>query len=174
MAAIKPKRGTRAQIDAAALAATLIPDEICVITDENKLALCTSASAFITYSADAGGSAPTTDLKNTSVVGVADVYTLDMTLDKHQIVEISSASPITISFTNWGLSPITSMVMLELINGGLAAGITFPTALKFILPNGTLSSNFNDLQATLNSAGPDFFMFWSKDQGTNILARLMR
>lgn len=175
MATIKPKRGTRAQIDAAALAGTLVVDEICFITDEEKIAVCTGTSTFITYSADAVGGGPEPwSLSNSNVTGVSDVYTIDLSLEKHRVIEITGASPFTISFSNWSTAPITDMVMVELINGGLATGISFPGALKFILPNGALSTNFNDLEATLNSSGTDFFMFWSKDQGTNIFARLMR
>lgn len=175
MATIKPKRGTRAQIDAAALAGTLEIDEICFITDEDKLALCTGTSTFVTYSADAapGGTNPW-QLSNSSVTGLSDVYDVDLILEKHRVIEITGASPFTIIFSNWSAPPATDMVMIELINGGLATGITFPAAVKFILPNGSLSSDFNDLEATLNSSGTDFFMFWSKDQGTNIFARLMR
>lgn len=175
MATIKPKRGTRAQIDAAALAGTLVVDEICFITDEEKLALCTGTSTFITYSPDAvGGGTNPWDLQNAAITPAGSVYTIDLTSTKHQVAEIATTDPITISFSNWPSTPVTAMVMLELVNGGLASGISFPAALKFVLPNGALSTNFNDLEATLNSTGTDFFMFWSRDQGTNIFARLMR
>lgn len=52
MAIIKPKRGTRAQLDAAAALGALTPEEICFITDENKLAMCTSTTDYNTYSPD--------------------------------------------------------------------------------------------------------------------------
>lgn len=54
---IKPKRGTRAGIDAAAGANGLVAGEIYFITDESRLAMGTSASTYETFAkeSEAGG-----------------------------------------------------------------------------------------------------------------------
>ncbi len=167
---IKPKRGTRAQLEASALAGTLIPDEICFITDEDKIAVCKSASTYVTYSADVAGG---DNLKHYEVTRNSNVFNIDLLQNKHQIINIDVVTPFSITFSNWPVAPNTGMVFVELVNAGLATGISFAPAVKFFLPNRTLSTNFNDLNITLNSASSDFIMFWSKDGGTNIFAKVM-
>lgn len=64
-------------------------------------------------------------------------------------------------------------IRLEVINGGAFAVTWTNTTINWVKPNGTISQNFADLGLTLNTSGPNFFEFWSKDGGNTIYGRAL-
>lgn len=69
-------------------------------------------------------------------------------------------------------------VQMEIINGGTATH-TFPGAVKFVKPDGTLTTSLSDYMTAQRGAtnfqtsGVDFMCFWSRDGGTTIYAKLL-
>ena len=69
MTAIRIKRGTRAQLDSAAGASQLVAGEPYLITDEDRMAVGTSATAYETYATQGHGHA------NTEITGLGTAST---------------------------------------------------------------------------------------------------
>lgn len=69
-------------------------------------------------------------------------------------------------------------IQMKLTNGGLATH-TFPAAVKFVNPDGTLTSSLATMltnqRGTTNfqTSGVDFIMFWSDDGGTTIYSKVL-
>lgn len=165
------KNGTRQQLDLAATNDLLNEGEPYLITGENRIAVGTSTNAYETFIKESELGI----VKNTAAALFSNMTTIDVSIAKHFIVTVVNTDAITINFSNWGASGYTGMVMVEIINGGLSLGINFPPEVRYILQDGTTTPYFQDLNATLSSTGgSDFFMFWSRDQGNIISARLMR
>lgn len=170
MATIKLKRGTRAALDALAASNLIEEGEPYLILNEKRIAVGITSSTYASYLLE-----EEKGVTNSEVSRISNTFTVDLASPtNHKIITVSVATPFTLTFSNWKPAPSTNMVMVEMVGGGTASGITFPAATKFILPDGTMSNNFNDLQATLNTTESDFFMFWSRDSGSTIFARLMR
>lgn len=85
---------------------------------------------------------------------------------------------VTWTYT-WPAGSIYAEVQMDIINGGLATH-TFPAAVKWYNPDGTIAANFaayigNKRSGATNfqTAGIDFAIFWSHDAGTTIYAMIL-
>lgn len=83
-----------------------------------------------------------------------------------------TAGAQTVSFANWADTGIRSEFVIEGVNLG-AATITFPT-IQWLKSDGTFTTTFASLGITLATSGRDFILFWTRDGGTTIYAKVMR
>lgn len=92
------------------------------------------------------------------------------------------AATFSAGSVTWALSGFVAAtyceVQMEIINGGTATH-TFPGAVRFVKPDGTLTTSLSDYltaqRGTTNfqTSGVDFMCFWSRDGGTTIYAKLL-
>lgn len=88
-----------------------------------------------------------------------------------------SAGAVTWAFAGFA-GGVYCEVQMEVINGGTATH-TFPAAVKFVKPDGTLTNSLSDYMTAQRGAtnfqtsGVDFLCLWSRDGGTNIYAKVL-
>lgn len=95
-----------------------------------------------------------------------------------------------LNFTNGGYQTFTPTAHTTISFSGMESGrlsmmtlsakgcgsyiMTFPSSLKWIKPDGTLTSNFSDLGITLKTgSGVDYLIFFT-DDGVNIIGKVLR
>lgn len=88
------------------------------------------------------------------------------------------AGSVTWTFGGF-LTDVYGEVQIRLVNAGLATH-TFPAAVRWVMPDGTLSSSYAVYIAAqrpgatnFQTAGTDFAIFWSDNGGTTIYAKVM-
>jgi hypothetical protein len=82
------------------------------------------------------------------------------------------------TLNGWPASGTYAEVQMKLTNGGLATH-TFPTAVKWVNPDGSLTPSLNayltNQRGTTNfqTSGVDFVVFWSDDGGATIYGKIL-
>lgn len=83
------------------------------------------------------------------------------------------AGSLTVSITNWPASGILGELCLELVNAG-AHVITWPAGIRWVKADGSFTTDFATSGQTLQSAGTDFILFWTRDGGSTVWAKVLR
>jgi hypothetical protein len=89
-----------------------------------------------------------------------------------------SSGSVSWTINGWPSSGIYAEVQVEVINGGTATH-TFPGAVKWVNPDGTLTTSFSTYMTnqrgttTFQSSGTDFVCFWTRDAGTTIYGKVL-
>jgi hypothetical protein len=89
-----------------------------------------------------------------------------------------SSGGVTWTMSNWPASGTYGEVQIEVINGGTATH-TFPGAVKWVNPDGTLTTSFSTYMTnqrgttTFQTSGTDFVCFWTRDGGANVYAKVL-
>ena len=93
-------------------------------------------------------------------------------------VQIATFTGGTVTWTFTWPGAGYSEVQFKLVNGGLATH-TFPPAVKFINPDGSLTTSLatvlSNQRGTTNfqTSGPDFVVFFTDDNGTTVYCKVM-
>lgn len=96
-----------------------------------------------------------------------------------QTVTVTGTGAVTWSLAGWPTSGNYGEMEFQVTNGGLASSHTFPAAVQWVKPDGTLTTDFvvymTAKRGTTNfqTSGVDFVIFWSSDGGATIFARVM-
>jgi len=96
-----------------------------------------------------------------------------------QTVTVTGTGTVTWTLTGWPASGNYGEMEFQVTNGGLASSHTFPAAVQWVKPDGTMTTDFTAYmtakRGTTNfqTSGIDFVIFWSSDGGTTIYARVM-
>ncbi len=96
--------------------------------------------------------------------------TLDYTSGHHQ--KITATGNFTIATSNWPPTGNLGEMMLELTNGG-AFTLTWPT-INWIKSDGSFTTTFSANGVTLQSAGTDFAVIWTRDAGATLYGKFIR
>lgn len=78
----------------------------------------------------------------------------------------------TLSITNWPPAGSLGELLIEGINLGVAT-ITWPT-INWVKSDGTTVTTFSNNGVTLQTAGTDWVMLWTRDAGTTIYGKVVR
>lgn len=84
----------------------------------------------------------------------------------------ASSNP-TLTISNWPPSGAMGELLIEGVNLGAAGTITFPTA-NWIKSDGTFAASPSAAGVTLQSSGTDFILFWTRNGGTTLYAKVVR
>lgn len=100
--------------------------------------------------------------------------TFDVQAGFEQRLQVNGA--LTIAFTNWPAAGTDISIKVKLVNAGSAI-VTLPTIL-WVKPDGTTTTSFSNYlsaigRPSLQSAGVDFAVWWSDDNGTTIYGKLV-
>lgn len=97
--------------------------------------------------------------------------TLNFADGECQRVQIGAAQ--TIAFAGWPVAGNMASMLMELVNGK-AFAVTWPAAIKWIKPDGTVTNDFATLGQPLQTAGTDWVMVWSRDAGATMWGKVIR
>ncbi len=84
----------------------------------------------------------------------------------------ASSNP-TLTIASWPPSGAMGELLIEGVNLGAAGTIAFPTA-NWIKSDGTFAASPSAANVTLQSTGTDFILFWTRDAGTTLYAKVIR
>lgn len=101
----------------------------------------------------------------------AGVTTLNLLEGESQRVAVTAAA--SLAFSNWPPAGKLGNFLLELVNGK-AFALTFPATINWVKVDGTVTNNFADLNQPLQTAGTDWILFWSRDAGATVWAKVVR
>lgn len=101
-------------------------------------------------------------------------YTAVQSIDVSTIGVHSGIAPATLSltFTGWATSGTYCECLFIIYNGG-SSTITWPT-IRWVLTDGTTTTNFATTSITLQTSGPDFILLWTYDGGTTVYGKVIR
>lgn len=91
----------------------------------------------------------------------------------HQRWAPTAASNPTFSIANWPPSGTTGELLVEAVNLAAAGTVTYPTA-NWIKSDGTFAASPSAASVTFQSSGTDFILFWTRDGGTTLYAKVVR
>ena len=103
----------------------------------------------------------------------------NVTTANFQTVTVTGTGAVTWSLTGWPTSGNYGEMEFQVTNGGVASSHTFPAAVQWVKPDGTLTNDFAVYMTAkrgstnFQASGVDFVIFWSSDGGTTIFARVM-
>lgn len=118
-------------------------------------------------------------IKGNALPSATTVISGDVATANFQTVTVTGTGAITWSLAGWPSSGNYGEMEFQVTNGGLASSHTFPAAVQWVKPDGTLTNDFvaymTAKRGTTNfqASGVDFVIFWSSDGGTTIFARVM-
>lgn len=118
-------------------------------------------------------------LKGSALPSATTTISGNVSTANFQTVTVTGTGAITWSLSGWPTSGNYSEMEFQLTNGGLASSHTFPAAVQWVKPDGTLTNDFPTYMTAKRGAtnfqnpGVDFVIFWSSDGGTTIFARVM-
>lgn len=95
---------------------------------------------------------------------------LDFSAASHQRLAVTGA--FTLSTTGWSAAGQTCELLLELVNGA-AFVVTWPT-INWVKADGTTTTSFASNGVTLQAAGTDWVLLWTRDGGATIYGRVCR
>jgi hypothetical protein len=104
-------------------------------------------------------------------------FNLNVDAANVQHFTVTSGATMTWSFSGWPASTYAEL-QVELTNGGLRLH-TFPGAVQWVNPDGSTTTSFATFMSNLRgatnfqAAGTDFVIFWSRDAGSIIYARVL-
>lgn len=99
---------------------------------------------------------------------------LDYTNGSYQRWTPTAASSPTLSISNWPPSGDLGELLIEAVGLASAGTISFPTA-NWIKSDGTLAASPSAAGVTFQTGtGIDFIMFWTRDAGTTLYAKVIR
>jgi hypothetical protein len=78
----------------------------------------------------------------------------------------------TLTFTNWPAVGFVGELLLQVVNAG--SKLDGVTAVNWILPDGTTTSNFSNTGVTLQSSGIDFLTLWTLNGGSTVYGKVIR
>jgi hypothetical protein len=86
--------------------------------------------------------------------------------------KITATGNITLSLAGWDTSGNTDELLIECVNFG-GKTIAFPT-INWVKSDGSFTTTFASNGVTLQSAGTDFILVWTRDSGTTIYGKVVR
>jgi len=95
-----------------------------------------------------------------------------ISIEAGNIASLTIGASLTLSITDWPPTETHGEVMLEMTNGG-AFAVTWPT-IRWILDDGTTTTDISNLSTSLQAVGVDFVFLWSRDAGTTIYGKIIR
>ncbi len=98
---------------------------------------------------------------------------LDFTKGSHQHWAPTASSNPTLTISNWPPSGAMGELLIEGVNLGAAGTIAFPTA-NWFKSDGTFAASPSAAGVTLQTSGTDFILFWTRDAGTTLYAKVIR
>jgi len=108
------------------------------------------------------------------VAGDTNTFALNYLNGQFQFLTFADAVAKTIVFSNWPVAPQMGVLVVEITNAGSPSSVTWPASVKWVLPNGAFSAAFSSTGVALQAEGTDFFLFWSRDNGTTVYGKVMR
>jgi hypothetical protein len=84
-----------------------------------------------------------------------------------------AAGAQTLSITNWPPTNNLGELLIEGVNLG-SRTLTWPAAINWVLADGSFTTNFANAGITLQAAGIDFILLWTRDGGTTIYGTVLR
>lgn len=118
-------------------------------------------------------------LKGNALPAATSTISGNVSTANFQTVTVTGTGAITWSLTGWPASGNYAEMEFQITNGGLAASHTFPAAVQWIKPDGTMTTDFVAYMTAKRGStnfqvsGIDFVIFWSSDSGSTIFARVM-
>lgn len=97
--------------------------------------------------------------------------TINLLEGESQRVAVTAAA--SLAFSNWPPVGKLGNFLLELVNGK-AFAFTFPATINWVKVDGTITNNFADLNQPLQTAGTDWILFWTRDAGATVWAKVVR
>lgn len=168
MASLRIKRGTRAQLDAAAGSGTLKGGEPYLITDENRFAVGVSTVAY-QASAKQGEATP----PNRAVIALGSVSgatPVNVSSGECHTLSVAAGATATLTFSGWGPNATVSDQML-VISVGAGSTINWPAGYKFVGADGTIYTTFAAAQTPLSTSQVNHVVLWTIDGGTTVYVR---
>jgi hypothetical protein len=98
---------------------------------------------------------------------------LDYTNGSVQRWAPTASSNPTLSITNWPPTENLGELLVEAVNVAAAGTVTYPTA-NWIKSAGTFAASPSAAGVTFQTSGTDFILFWTRDAGTTIYAKVVR
>ena len=97
--------------------------------------------------------------------------TMDYSAGSHQKITTTGAFTLNPT-TNWPPTGNTGELLLELVNGA-SATITWPS-INWVKSDGSFTTTFSANGVTVQTAGTDFVLMWTRDAGTTVYGKFMR
>lgn len=98
---------------------------------------------------------------------------LDFVNGSYQRWAPTASSNPTLTISNWPPSGNLGEMLVEAVNLAAAGTVTYPAA-NWIKSDGTFAASPSAGGVTFQSAGTDFILFWTRDAGTTIYAKVVR
>lgn len=96
--------------------------------------------------------------------------TIDYSAGQNQRIAVTGAH--TIATSNWPAAGKLGTLLLELVNGA-AFTVTWPT-IYWVKADGSFTTTFASNGVTLQTAGTDYILLWTRDGGTTIRGKVVR
>lgn len=151
MSSIKVKRGTRAQIDAAAVASNLSSGEIYLITDEKRLAVGISPNSYSRFALESVAVVETTATQQSTSTTLANINQLVLPVEANSIYEIDAFITFqsAATTTGLGLGVLTPALSINLIEIVIPVTSTAAAShLRTIFPNAAVATNNTSIVGT--------------------------
>lgn len=103
----------------------------------------------------------------------AAVGTTTLTVADGECQRLQIGAAQTLALAGWPVAGNLGSILLELVNGK-AFTVTFPAGVRWIKPDGTVTTDFLTLGQALQVAGTDWIMFWTRDGGTTVWGKVLR
>lgn len=96
--------------------------------------------------------------------------TLDYSAGQNQRIKVTGAH--TIALSNWPAAGKLGTLLLELVNSA-AFTVTWPTV-NWVKSDGSFTTTFSSNGITLQAAGTDFILLWTRNGGTTVYGKVVR
>ena len=151
MSSIRVKRGTRAQLDAAAAAGRLKEGEPYLITDEKRLAVGLSSNSYSRFALETTAVATMTATQQSTSTTLANITQLVLPVEANSIYEINAFVTFKSAATTTGLNigmltPNASRNMVEIVVP--ITSTASATQLRTIFPNAAVATNAGNVLGT--------------------------
>ena len=151
MPSIKVKRGTRAQIDAAAAASKLSSGEIYLITDEKRLAVGISPNSYSRFALESVAVVSTTATQQSTSTTLANINQLVLPVEANSVYEIDAFITFQSAATTTGLglgvlTPALSINLIEIVIPVTSTAAA--SQLRTIFPNAAVATNDTSIVGT--------------------------
>ena len=130
----------------------------------------TNSGSAVTVAVTGGGGGASTVMVDKGTV-TSGTVTFTVSDSAYQRLQVGGA--LTVATAGWPTTGTYGEVLIELVNGG-AFAITWPVAINWIRADGTTSTSFTANGVTLQTAGTDFVLLWSRNAGTTIYGKIVR
>ncbi len=151
MSSIRVKRGTRAQLNAAAVSNLLLAGEVYLITDEKRLAVGLSSNSYSRFALETTAVATMTATQQSTSTALANITQLVLPVEANSIYEIDAFITFQSAATTTGLglgvlTPALSINLIEIVIPVTSTAAA--SQLRTIFPNAAVATNNTSIVGT--------------------------